>query len=206
VENALDEDAWAVFPVQAVGQRANRYLLDHGWKDAAEQPAGPGLGEPLEEPSEPVSVPDVSAILVGPDAHGGEAVPFLAENELALIGRAEVDNGIERWFVFPDPVVGDFAVQMPDTAMGATLPFGAIAVFRPDGPLVDAAIVIADVAAEGDESRHVIRRLELVRGGADDVVGIRLTADVPGLAHDYEFFEPYAEGRVRAVLVDFQEM
>jgi hypothetical protein len=181
-------------------------LLDYGWKDAANEAAGPGLGEPIET-VEPVLLPDLTAALTGRDGLDGDAVPFLGWDELRLIGRADVESRIDRWFASPQPVAtGDFAVQMQGAEMGATLPAGVIAVFRPDGPLVDGAVVIADIASEGAASRHVARRLEFIRDETDTVVGIRLTADVPGLGTDFEFVEPYAEGRVRAVLITFQEL
>ena len=51
VENALDDEFWVVYPIQSIAQRATDYLFDHGWKEAADRPAGAGLEQVYEVPA-----------------------------------------------------------------------------------------------------------------------------------------------------------
>ncbi len=209
VENACDDDAWCIYPIQTVGQKANRFLIDHGWKEAAERPAGPGfIRQTRPEPIAP-PLPDPSAALFGPDDRDAGDVPFLTWPELSRIGITNSEETATRWFTSPTAAEnGDFAVQQPDAAMSPTLPRGAIGVFRPtaDGLDPDGEIVIADVAPECEPVEYLIRRAHVVRDGDGAFERLLLNVEVPGRGDEYEFADPDAEARVVAVLVDHQEI
>jgi hypothetical protein len=204
VEHALDDDAWAVYPIQAIGRRANRYLLDHGWKEAADRPSGPGLIEEAYELPEP-SVPTLDGVIFGREEREVGDVPFVAWNEMFRALDPSLPESSETWFTSPTEVeVGDFAVQQLEAAMGPTLPLGAVAVFRRvNGSVPDGAVVIAQIGDNG-ELKHVIRRAYVVRDEQGTVEGLHLRVDVPGRGDEYEFHDEGATTRIVAALVDFQ--
>jgi hypothetical protein len=207
VEHALDDDAWAIYPIQAVGQRANRYLLDHGWREAADHPGGPGA-EPEEVYEPPAQdLPLLDDVIFGLEERDDGDIPFLGWDELHLLGNPHLGDICESWFTSPEAADDtDFAVQQNEQAMGPTLPFGSVAVFRPvDGSFPDGAVVLAQVGPNGDP-RHAIRRAHVVRDNAGNVEGLHLVVDIPGRGDDFEFHDADAVGRVRAVYVTRQEL
>ncbi|MDQ3672729.1 MAG: DUF3883 domain-containing protein [Actinomycetota bacterium] len=207
VENALDDEFWAVFPIQTVGKRANRYLLDHGWKEAADRPAGPGLDDDGADGITDPELPDLSLHVFGPDERDVGDIPFLSHADVRRVGHADF-AGHDRWFTsLAAAEENDFAIQQLERSMGPTLPAGSIAVFRPtNGVLGDGEIVIADVAGEHEEPRIVIRRGYVVRDEDGEIEGLHLRVDVPGSGDEFEFHDPHATGRVLASLVTFQEL
>jgi hypothetical protein len=208
VEHALDDDAFAVYPIQTVGQRANRYLLDHGWKEAADRPAGPGIAAPLRS-DQACPLPDAGAVLFGRDDRESGDVPYLDWSELAAaLESSELDSRAERWFTSPVEVLdGDFAVQQRDGAMGPALPSGAIAVFRPtDGHDLEGAIVLAEVSPEHADPAYTIRRAHLITERDGSLERLLLTVDVHGRGDEHEFTGPYALARVLAVVVGQQPL
>jgi hypothetical protein len=207
VEYALDDEEWAIYPIQAIGQRANRYLLDHGWKEAADRPAGPGVADtrPYEiEASPPPGLDDV--IFGGAERDDGD-IPFLKWDEVSRAGGGDLADAWDAWFTSPAGVEdGDFAVQQLEAAMGLTLPFGSVAVFRPiDGAVPEGAVVIARVGDDGAET-FVIRRAHLVLDDDGNVDGLHLRVDVPGRGDEYEFHDADSLGRIRAIYVVHQEL
>jgi hypothetical protein len=208
VEHALDDDAFAIYPIQTVGQRANRYLLDHGWKEAADRPTGPGIVAPERVDVGP-ALPDASSVLFGREDREPGDVPYLGWAELAVaLESSELAATAERWFTSPaEASEGDFAVQQPDGAMGPALPFGAIAVFRPaDGQNLEGAIVLADVSPEHTDPTYAIRRAHLITNQDDSLERLLLTADIHGRGEEHEFTGQYALARVLAVLVGHQPL
>src|SRR5207244_337612 len=127
VEHALDDDAWTIYPIQTVGQRANRFLLDHGWKEAADRPAGPGLTAARETVSQR-RLPDTDDVVFPRDDRDEGDVPYVDWVELP--DAISIDNlaaQSEWWFTSPaEAIDGDFAVQQREQAMGPALPYGAI--------------------------------------------------------------------------------
>jgi hypothetical protein len=206
VENALDDDRWSVYPIQNVGQKANRYLIDHGWKEAADRPAGPGYGRPEKVSQPPSPLSDLSGILFGRDDRDVGDVPFLSWNELGMVGRSDLDEKSDTWFTSPVEVSdGDFAVQQLEDAMGPTLPRGAIAVFRPvTGEFANGSVVLADVSAEDADPAYEIRRVHLVRDETGELERLLLNVDVPGRGEEHEFADQCAAMRVVAMLVGHQ--
>lgn len=208
VERALDDAAWCVYPIQAVGKRANRYLIDHGWKEAADRPAGPGLAPRPEQPVAATPLPDPTTMLFGRDERDDGDVPFLDWDALARVGTDESVEEAESWFTSPtDAIDGDFAVQQRDAAMGLTLPRGSIAVFRPlTGRVADDIVVIANVGPDDAERRYEIRRARILLDDRGEVERLLLNVDVPGTAAEYEFAGTEASTRVLAVLVGQQRV
>lgn len=207
VEHALDDEAWVVFPIQTVGSRANRYLFDHGWKEAADRPFGPGLG--ADKPFEVLSpdVPSVDGVLFGRAEREDGDIPFLTWEHIALAGDPQLSDAWDAWFTSPiDVEEADFAVQQLETAMGPTLPLGAVAVFRPvQGSFRDGAVMIADVGEDGIQ-QYAIRRAYVVRDENGAVEGLHLRVDVPGRGDEYEFHDPAAVARIRASYVAHQKL
>lgn len=207
VEHALDDDAWAVFPIQAVGRRANRYLFDHGWKEAADRPHGPGVSDGAPDETAPPRRPDLTNVTFGRAERDQGDIPFLTWEEVAFADDPKLSETCEVWFTSPAAVgEGDFAVQQLDAAMGPTLPYGSVAAFRPpNGALPQGSLVIAQV---GDESasRYAIRRAYVVRDEEGEIEGIHLRVDVPGRGDEYEFHDAAALQRIRAVYVAHQEL
>lgn len=208
VEHALDDSNWIVYPIQAVGKRANRFLFDHGWKQAAERAAGPGLDESgsPQEAGEP-SLPSVETKVFGREDRDHGDVPYLNWSELLGVGDPDLEARASRWFTSPvaDVREGDFAIQQREAAMGPSLPTGSIAVFRPvNGSVPNGALVLANVAAETGDPLYVIRRAFPIRGPGDGVEGLILDVDIPGSGEPFEFRDPDALDRVLAALISFQ--
>ncbi len=210
VEYAPDDEAWVVYPIQSVGQRANRFLFDDGWKKAADRPAGPGVTENADDDvaREPV-LPDVSTVVFGRTERAEGDVPYLEARQLELVGSPDIATEADRWFTptTEDVSEGDFAVQQLDGAMGRWLPMGAVAVFRPaNGSFQNNSVVLANVAPEASDSPvYAVRRAFLINGVDGALEGLLLDVDVPGRGELFEFHDPSAVGRVLAVLVSYQE-
>ena len=208
VEHALDDQAFAIYPIQAVGQRATRYLLDHGWKEAADRPTGPGVSAPPRA-DQARPVPDAAPVLFGHDERGPGDVPYLEWSELpGALESSEPAANADRWFTSPvEASEADFAVQQRDGAMAPSLPIGAIAVFRPAGGReLEGAIVLAEVSPEHADPRYAIRRAHLITDQEGSLERLLLTVDVHGRGKEHEFSGPYALGRVLAVLVGHQPL
>jgi hypothetical protein len=206
VERALDDAGYVIYPIQAVGQRANRYFFDHGWKEAADRPAGPGLEGDTPHTIEHPPVPDVSSVLFPTADRQDGDVPFFDWSWVQSATKPGAAEHCERWFTSPEQVEdGDFAVQQLERAMGSTLPFGAVAVFRPVAPpIAEGSVVIADVGEPDADPRFLIRRLHTVRDEQGEVEVLQLRVDIPGQGDEFEFDQPYSIGRVVATLVGHQ--
>jgi hypothetical protein len=200
VERAEADDA-EVYRICDPAEKATEFRFDPGWKKAAETD-GPEAASPLPD------LPDVSGALIGAEMRDEGDVPFLEWTELDKVGRADLEDEARQWFTSPATTeAGDFALQQRDGAMGSTLPFGAIAVFRPaDGAVENGSVVLADVANENADPRLAIRRARFVRAEDGELEALELVSDVLGSNEDFAFDDSYATGRIRAVLVAYQEL
>ena len=108
-------------------------LLDHGWKEAAERPAGPGLRPARETVSRPL--PDTEPSCSARDDRDEGDVPYVDWLELpeALDRQPRRTERVMVHLAGERRIDGDFAVQQRDGRWARPLPYGAIAVFRPRG-------------------------------------------------------------------------
>ncbi len=203
VENALDDERWVVYPIQTIGKRANRFLLDHGWKAAADRSHGPGLRDAyfVRKPT----LPSLSRVLIPDDDKEDGDVRFLTADQLGPFVLDGVLPQQSRWFTSRQPQVDDdyFALQQEEAAMGPSLPLGSVAVFRRTRRLrEDGNIVLANVSQDGERHRLVIRRA--FRKTGEDGEGLCLEVDVPGQGEPFDVDDK--PGRILALLVELQEI
>ncbi|NLE74229.1 MAG: hypothetical protein GX604_06345 [Actinobacteria bacterium] len=182
VENACDDERWAIHPIPNVAAKANRFLLDHGWKEAALEPYGPGVDgvEVVDGSRRHVRTNDAPT-LAGDLELSLQRVGSWAYLDAFLVDGDALANDV--WFISRDLGTLDFelAVHQLEDRLGGSFPLGGVGVFDcAPWQFAGGGIVIVDTNGELDRRRFVVRRTVALGGGdARDI--LRLEIDVvPG--------------------------